>query len=729
MSIHQNNDAMKKWQDVAKKELKNRSVESLAITSPEGIVYQPLYTAADLKKHDYTPSLPGTAPYTRGPRATMYRGRPWTIRQYAGFSSARESNKFYKQNLSEGQKGLSVAFDLPTHRGYDSDHPMAEADVGKAGVAIDSVEDMKVLFDGIPLDRMSVSMTMSGAVLPILACYIVAAEEQGVAKHQLRGTMQNDILKEYLVRNTFIYPPKPSMRIVAQILAYTSKHLPLFNGISISGYHMQEAGADSVTELAYTLANGLEYINSALDAGLAIDDFAPRLSFFFGIGMNFFMEIAKLRAARKLWYELIQPFKPKNPKSSLLRMHCQTSGYSLTAQEPYNNIIRTTIEAMAGVLGGTQSLHTNAFDEAIALPTPFSAKLARNTQLILQHETDICHTIDPLAGSYAVESLTAEVYAKARALIEEVTAEGGMMQGMDSGMIKAKIEEASAAKQARLDSKEDKLIGVNHYVHGHDIKSEKNLNILKVNLEKIKREQFESLQRVKASRDQDLVTKSLYEIEQTAQDPKKNLVPPVINAIRHRATIGECSFALEKVFGRFEPSLTAVSSVYFKTYSDKQELEEVSARVNSLSDTLGRRPRILLVKLGQDGHDRGIKVVATGLSDLGFDVDMGTLFARPKEAAKQALENDCHIIGVSSQAGGHLTLVADLKKHLDSMGGSHIRMIAGGVIPEDDYEELTKLGCQAIFGPGTSLVTCAHTLLDILGNTTKPSSSQVSTAN
>lgn len=703
----------KQWQHQARKELNAPPAEGLpTIASPEGIDYHLLYTPDNLLQLQPGPShYPGIAPYTRGTRATMYRGKPWTVRQYAGFSSAAESNAFYKKNLAEGQRGLSVAFDLPTHRGYDSSHPRAKADVGKAGVAIDSVEDMKILFDGINLGEMSVSMTMNGAVLPILACYIVTAEEQGVPQSELRGTLQNDILKEYLVRNTFIYPPEPSMAIVAQIIKYTTAHMPRYNSISISGYHIQEAGADSVMELAYTLAHGLEYVQAALEVGLAIDEFAPRLSFFFGIGMNFFMEIAKLRAARKLWHDLLQPFKPQNPKSSMLRMHCQTSGYSLCAQDPYNNIIRTTIEAMSGILGGTQSLHTNGFDEAIALPTPFSAKLARNTQLILQHETDIIHTVDPLGGSYFVESLTASVYTKALTIINEIREEGGMIAAISSGSVQAKIEQASAAKQARLDSGEDVLIGVNRY---ESTDHEPVKDILQVDLAKIQAEQLASIARLKATREEAAVTQSLNRLKHAAAHNQSDLMPATVAAIRNRATVGECSDALEAVYGRYEPTIRAVSSAYSKSYVRPGELKEVMARVETMSQQLGRRPRILLVKLGQDGHDRGIKVVATGLADFGFDVDMGPLFAKPEEAAKQAIENDPHIIGLSSQAGGHLTLMQDLKAALHQRGGSHIQMIVGGVVPEQDHAALTTLGCRAIFGPGTSLVRCAHELLDIL---------------
>lgn len=699
-------------QKLSQQELKLSSSEPLPTrSSPEEIDYKILYSQEDLSEQGFTPSFPGLPPYTRGPKATMYRGKPWTIRQYAGFSSAAQSNAFYKQNLAQGQRGLSVAFDLPTHRGYDSSHPRAQADVGKAGVAIDHIEDMKILFDGIDLSQMSVSMTMNGAVLPILGCYIVAAEEQGVQLKDLRGTLQNDILKEYLVRNTFIYPPEPSMEIVAQIIKYTSQHMPQYNSISISGYHIQEAGADRVTELAYTLANGLEYIDAALGTGLAIDDFAPRLSFFFGIGMNFFMEIAKLRAARRLWHDLMIPYQPKNPKSSVLRMHCQTSGYSLCAQDSYNNIVRTTIEAMSGILGGTQSLHTNAFDEAISLPSPFSAQLARNTQLILHHETDLTHCADPLGGSYFVESLTASIYDKALAVITQIRNQGGMMQAISSGRAKAKIEQAAAQKQARLDSGEDILVGVNRYQSQNSKPVD---HILKVDHQQILEQQLSSLKALKAKRNQARVDECLQRIRHGAKHQPDDLVESVTEAIRCRTTLGECSLALEDVYGRYEPVIQATSSTYSKSYVNRDELDELITRVDRMSDRLGRRPRILLVKLGQDGHDRGIKVVASGLADFGFDVDMGALFAKPEEAAKQAVENDPHIIGVSSQAGGHTQLVTDLKRCLQKQQADHIHIIVGGVVPDQDHPELIALGCKAIFGPGTSLVDCAYDLLDIL---------------
>ena len=701
----------RKWQELAQKELRGSPLSQLQTHHPSGITYKSVYTAEDLKSSAALADYPGLPPFTRGPWASMYPGKPWTIRQYAGFSSAEESNKFYRDNLAAGQKGLSVAFDLPTHRGYDSDHPRAAADVGKAGVAVDSVEDMKILFAGIPLDKMSVSMTMNGAVLPVLASYIIAAEEQGVKACQLRGTLQNDILKEYLVRNTFIYPPKASMRIVGDILTYTSRMMPRFHGISISGYHMQEAGADSVMELAYTLANGLAYLRLALDQGLAIDEFAPRLSFFFGVGMDFFMEIAKLRAARWLWHDLLLPFAPENPRSSMLRTHTQTSGYSLSAQDPYNNIIRTTIQAMAAALGGTQSLHTNAFDEALALPTPLSARLARNTQLILQKETDLCATADPLGGSYFMERLTAEVYSKAQTLIDEVEACGGMVEALSSGLVKGRIETAAAAQQARVDCGEDQLVGVNCYPPPP---SEKPVEVLEVDVRAVLEVQTRKLKQLRLQRNESSVQSSLNRLRNAAQQ-QKPLMPMVLEAMRVRATVGECSQALEQVFARYQPTVSVVSSVYAASYkSDGGQLQDICQRTRSFAERSGRRPRILLVKLGQDGHDRGIKVVATALADFGFDVDLGPLFAMASEAAKQALENDVHIVGVSSLAGGHKTLVQELRSELDAGGGERIKIIAGGVIPPQDYELLQSMGCQAIFGPGTCMLECADTLLRLL---------------
>ncbi|MCY4444094.1 MAG: methylmalonyl-CoA mutase [Proteobacteria bacterium] len=692
-------------------------LEALSTSSSEGIKYAPLYTEEDLIKRSFQPSYPGLPPYVRGVRGSMYLGRPWTIRQYAGFSSAQESNTFYKKNLAAGQKGLSVAFDLPTHRGYDSDHPRARADVGKAGVAIDSVEDMKILFSGIPLDKVSVSMTMNGAVLPVLACYIVAAQEQGVEASRLSGTLQNDILKEYQVRNTFIYPPQASMRIVTDILKYCSANMPKFHGISISGYHMQEAGADSATELAFTLANGLEYLQCALDAGLSIDVCAPRLSFFFGIGMNVFMEVAKLRAARSLWYKRLSRFKPKDPRSLLLKTHCQTSGYSLAAQDPLNNIVRTTVEAMAAVLGGTQSLHTNAFDEALALPTPLSARIARNTQLILQHETDLTYTVDPFGGSYFMESLTADLEKKATELMMDIEEQGGITACTLNGSIKAHIERAAAAKQARIDASQDIIVGVNRYeINEQDQTAGFSASLLHVDLEKILATQNEQLKTLKANRNNRRVQTCLQALEDAAKNSHGDLLKACIEAVAARATVGECSYALEKVFGRYHPKVSVVSGVYGSSYEESavQQTADIHQRVLAFEKTHGRRPRVLLVKLGQDGHDRGIKVVATALSDFGFDIDVGPLFAQAQEAAKQALENDVHMVGLSSQAGAHITLLEELKECLNSQGGEHIHVFVGGVIPPNDHALLKERGACAIFPPGTKLADCAMELLDIL---------------
>ncbi len=698
------------WEKAASATLKDRPVGDLTRSTAEGIPIKPLYTAADTQSLSHVDSFPGLPPYTRGPHATMYAVKPWTIRQYAGFSTAEDSNAFYQQCLRAGQKGLSVAFDLATHRGYDSDHPRVTGDVGKAGVAIDSVEDMKILFAGIPLDKMSVSMTMNGAVLPILASYIVAAEEQGVAQEALSGTIQNDILKEYLVRNTYIYPPDPSMRIVSDIIAYTSKHMPRFNSISISGYHLQEAGADAALELAYTLANGLEYIRSALASGLDIDDFAPRLSFFFGIGMNFFMEIAKLRAARTLWHELLQQFSPTDPKSSILRTHCQTSGYSLTEQDPYNNVIRTTIEAMAAVLGGTQSLHTNSFDEAVGLPTDFSARIARNTQLILQEETNITHTIDPLGGSFYVESLTGQLMEKARKIIADVEKSGGMTKAIATGMPKLRIEESAAAKQARIDSGLEVIVGVNRYQS-----PTKNLiDVREVDNSLVLTQQLRRLCDVKAKRKSDEVRSCLARLTEAAKSGNQNLLELSVAAARARATVGEISMALEQVWGRHSaPTLTA-SSVYSRHFPNKDELVNIQDRVKNFESQQGRRPRILVVKLGQDGHDRGAKVIASGFADLGFDVDVGPLFQTPEEAAKQAVENDVHVIGVSSQAGGHKTLVPALQDALKRAGASDIRIVVGGIIPPADIQFLLESGVSAVFGPGTPILDAANKVIDAI---------------
>jgi methylmalonyl-CoA mutase len=700
-------DLKKQWENQVQKALKGEPVERLDRTSPEGIQLKSLYTSED--SSDLNPGFPGIEPFTRGPYPTMYTQRPWTIRQYAGFSTAEESNRFYRKNLAAGQKGLSVAFDLATHRGYDSDHPRVIGDVGKAGVAIDSVEDMKILFDGIPLDEMSVSMTMNGAVLPIMACYIVAAEEQGVKPEQLSGTIQNDILKEFMVRNTYIYPPSPSMRIVADIIAYTSKKMPKFNSISISGYHMQEAGADSALELAFTLADGIEYVQAAVDAGLDVDEFAPRLSFFFAIGMNFLMEIAKLRAARQLWAELMKErFNPKDPKSLMLRTHCQTSGWSLTAQDPLNNVIRTTIEAMAAVLGGTQSLHTNSYDEAISLPTETSARVARNTQLILQHETDITHTIDPFGGSYAMERLTADMVAKAREIISEVDSLGGMAEAISTGMPKRRIEESAARKQAGIDKGDIVIVGVNKYV----LNDEDPVDILDIDNTAVRQAQIEGIQRIKAQRDQAAVEIALRALTEAANDPNKNVLELAVHAARLRATVGEITTALENVWGRHQAHHHMIQGVYDHVYAGDPHYEALKLRIDSFAQKQGRRPRILVVKMGQDGHDRGAKVVATAFADLGFDVDIGPLFSTPEEATKQAIENDVHIIGVSSLAAGHKTLIPRLIELLKAEGAGDIVVIAGGVIPVQDHDFLIKAGVAEVFGPGTNIPLAAGKVLD-----------------
>lgn len=703
---------IKTWQDIAEKDLRGKPVDTLIRKSPEHIPINPLYTSEDLKSRNYQESLPGMAPFTRGPRATMYSGRPWTIRQYAGFSTAEESNAFYRANLEKGQKGLSVAFDLATHRGYDSDNERVLGDVGKAGVAIDSVEDMKILFQDIPLDQMSVSMTMNGAVLPILASYIVTAEEQGVKQDQLSGTIQNDILKEYMVRNTFIYPPEPSMRLVADIIEYTSKHMPRYNSISISGYHMQEAGADSALELAYTIADGVEYAKTALSRGLDIDAFAPRLSFFFGIGMNFYMEVAKLRAARILWYDAMKQFNPKNDKSLMLRTHCQTSGYSLTEKEPFNNIVRTTIEAMAAALGGTQSLHTNSFDEAMALPTEFSAQIARNTQTIIQEETDITSTIDPFGGSYFMESLTLDLVEKARVIIEEVEQHGGMTKAIASGLPKLRIEESAAKKQARIDSGVETIVGVNKFQRGKELDAEK-IEVREIDNTAVRESQIKRLEKIKSTRNQENVDSCLHAIEKACSG-KENLLELCIEAMRARATVGEVSSAMENVFSRHKPSTKLVSSVYSGEFADIEKMNQVKLRVEDFLKEHGRRPRILVCKLGQDGHDRGAKVISTGLADFGFDVDVGPLFQTPKEAAKDAIENDVHVVGVSSQAAGHKTLIPELIEELKKAGASDIKVVAGGVIPQNDYDYLFEKGVSKVFGPGTPIPQCAEMILDTL---------------
>jgi methylmalonyl-CoA mutase len=698
------------WRDLAAKDLGGKGPEGLTWQTPEGIAVKPLYTAEDLEALDTLGTLPGFPPYLRGPRATMYAHRPWTIRQYAGFSTAEDSNKFYRENLKAGQMGLSVAFDLATHRGYDSDHPRVVGDVGKAGVAIDSVEDMKILFADIPLDRMSVSMTMNGAVLPVLAGYIVAAEEQGVPQEKLSGTIQNDILKEFMVRNTYIYPPTPSMRIVADIIQYTARHMPKFNSISISGYHMQEAGATAVQELAFTLADGLEYVRAALSKGLAIDDFAPRLSFFFCIGMSFFMEIAKLRAARLLWARLIAPFNPKNPQSLALRTHCQTSGVSLTEQDPYNNIVRTTIEALAAVLGGTQSLHTNSFDEALALPTPFSAKIARNTQLILAEESGVSHVVDPLGGSYYLESLTHSLASAAASLIAEVEGLGGMTKAVESGMPKLRIEESAARRQARIDRGEEVIVGVNKY----KTETPETVDILDVDNARVREQQVARLHEIRRTRDQKRVAAALAALTEAAGHGTGNLLDLAIAATRARATVGEISDALEQVFTRHRATTRSVSGVYGALYEGDEGYRRIQREVEAFAKSEGRRPRMLVVKLGQDGHDRGAKVIATAFADIGFDVDVGPLFQTPEEAARQAVENDVHVIGVSSQAAGHKTLVPALIAALKAEGADDILVVCGGVIPPQDYDTLRTAGVAAIYGPGTNIPLAASEILGLI---------------
>ncbi len=699
---------LQKWKELSAKQLRGKALEDLQWDTPEGIRVNPLYTAQDLEGMPHVNTLPGFAPYVRGPMATMYAGRPWTIRQYAGFSTAKDSNAFYRRNLAAGQKGLSVAFDLATHRGYDSDHPRVMGDVGKAGVAIDSVEDMKVLFDQIPLDKMSVSMTMNGAVLPIMAGYIVAAEEQGVKQEQLSGTIQNDILKEYLTRNTYIYPPTPSMRIVSDIIAYCSANMPKFNTVSISGYHMMEAGANSVLQTAFTLADGLEYVRAAIAAGLDIDAFAPRLSFFFGVGMNFFMEIAMLRAARFLWHDMLKPFNPKNPKSSMLRTHVQTSGWSLTQQDPYNNIIRTTLEALAAVLGGTQSLHTNSFDEAVGLPTDFSARIARNTQIIIQEESQVCHTVDPLGGSYYIESLTDGIIKEARKIIDEVEELGGMAKAIETGMPKLRVEESAARKQARIDQGLDVIVGVNKYKLDEDTP----MDVLKVS-EQVREDQIRMINKLKAERDDAAASSALNGITHAAENGG-NLLAACIEAIRARATVGEVSDAMEKVFGRFVATTQCISGVYASEYADSAVIDAIRKRTAEFMDKEGRRPRILLTKMGQDGHDRGVKVVATAFADLGFDVDISPMFQTPEEAAKMAVENDVHLVGASSLAAGHKALVPQLINALKKAGGEDILVIVGGVIPPGDYDFLYQAGAAGVFGPGTAITESANKVLNAL---------------
>ena len=680
-------------------------------STPEGIDLNRSYTASDIADLDHLGSLPGLAPFTRGPYASMYVMRPWTIRQYAGFSTAEASNAFYRRNLAAGQKGLSIAFDLATHRGYDSDHPRVVGDVGMAGVAIDSIEDMRVLFDGIPLDQMSVSMTMNGAVLPIMALYIVSAEEQGVPKHKLAGTIQNDILKEFMVRNTYIYPPTPSMRIISDIFAYTSQHMPRFNSISISGYHMQEAGATADLELAYTLADGIEYVRAGVAAGLDIDSFAPRLSFFWAIGMNFFMEVAKLRAARLLWAQLLKPYEPKNPKSLSLRTHSQTSGWSLTAQDVHNNVVRTCIEAMAATQGHTQSLHTNALDEALALPTDFSARIARNTQLFLQQETDTCRSVDPWGGSYYVERLTHELAEKAWAHLTEIEAMGGMAKANETGIPKMRIEEASARTQARIDSRQQPVIGLNCFRPTH----REAVDVLKVDNSAVFQAQRARLERLRANRDDDEVARCLDALTRGARDTKQNLLALAVEAARSKCTVGEISDALEKVYGRHRATIHAIRGVYLTELSRAGDaMDKLQQAIQDFEQLDGRRPRILLAKMGQDGHDRGQKVIATAFADAGFDVDIGPLFQTPDETARQAAENDAHVVGVSSLAAGHLTLVPQLRAELDKLGRPDVQIVVGGVIPPQDYEALRSAGACAIFGPGTNIGAAALELIEHL---------------
>lgn len=701
---------LQKWAELASKQMKGKSVDTLDWMTPEGIKVKALYTAEDLEGIESINTLPGMAPYTRGPMTTMYAGRPWTIRQYAGFSTAKESNAFYHKALAAGQKGLSVAFDLATHRGYDSDHPRVAGDIGKAGVAIDSVEDMKILFDGIPLDKMSVSMTMNGAVIPILAGYIVAAEEQGVSHDQLSGTIQNDILKEYLTRNTYIYPPVPSMRIISDIMAFCSTNMPKYNTISISGYHMMEAGANSVLQTAFTLADGVEYVKAALKSGMDVDTFAPRLSFFFGIGMNFFMDIAMLRAARFLWHRLMSEFNPKNPKSSMLRTHCQTSGWSLTEQDPYNNVIRTTLEAMSAVLGGTQSLHTNSFDEAIGLPTDFSARIARNTQIIIQEESQVCHVVDPLGGSYYIESLTNSIVKEAQTIIDEIAELGGMAKAIESGMPKMRIEESAARKQARIDQGLDVIVGVNKY----------KLTDEKIDFEvrevpaTVRDEQVARIKEIKASRDQAAVEKALADLTAAAKNGG-NLLEAALPAVRARATVGEISDAMEAVFGRFVATTRCISGAYSSEFQgDNTIISAIKERTNKFLEKQGRRPRLMVTKMGQDGHDRGFKVIASAYADLGFDVDISPMFQTPEEAAKMAVENDVHVVGASSLAAGHKSLIPALIEELKKIGGQDIIVVAGGVIPPADYDFLFEAGVKAVFGPGTPIPVSADKTLALL---------------
>ncbi|KIC35258.1 methylmalonyl-CoA mutase [Leisingera sp. ANG-M7] len=698
------------WRALAEKELRGRAVDDLNWQTLEGIEVKPLYTEDDTRDLPHMGTLPGFGPFTRGVKATMYAGRPWTIRQYAGFSTAEESNAFYRRNLAAGQQGVSVAFDLATHRGYDSDHPRVVGDVGKAGVAIDSVEDMKILFDGIPLDKVSVSMTMNGAVIPVLASFIVAGEEQGHDRSLLAGTIQNDILKEFMVRNTYIYPPKPSMRIISDIIEYTSNEMPKFNSISISGYHMQEAGANLVQELAYTIADGREYVRAALDAGMDVDKFAGRLSFFFAIGMNFFMEIAKLRAARTLWHRVMTEFGAKSERSKMLRTHCQTSGVSLQEQDPYNNVIRTAYEAMSAVLGGTQSLHTNALDEAIALPTDFSARIARNTQLVLQEETGVTNVVDPLAGSYYIESLTAELVDKAWALMEEVEEMGGMTKAVESGMPKLRIEESAARRQAMIDRGEEVVVGVNKYRKD----KEDPIDILDVDNHAVRDAQIARLQKMRETRDEAACQAALDELTRRAASGEGNLLEAAVEAARARASVGEISMAMEKEFGRHRAEVKTLAGVYGAAYEGDEGFAAIQKSIEDFAEEEGRRPRLLVVKMGQDGHDRGAKVIATAFADIGFDVDVGPLFQTPEEAAQDAIDNDVHVIGISSQAAGHKTLAPQLVEALKAEGAGDIIVICGGVIPQQDYEFLYSKGVKAIFGPGTNIPEAAQDILRLI---------------
>ena len=699
------------WRTLAEKELRGRPLDDLTWATPEGIAVKPVYTAEDAEGLPHTGAMPGGAPFTRGPRATMYTGRPWTIRQYAGFSTAEESNAFYRKGLAAGQQGVSVAFDLATHRGYDSDHDRVVGDVGKAGVAIDSVEDMKILFDGIPLDQVSVSMTMNGAVIPVLASFIVAGEEQGVDRAKLAGTIQNDILKEFMVRNTYIYPPEPSMRIVSDIIEYTSNQMPKFNSISISGYHMQEAGATLVQELAYTLADGKEYVKAAIERGMDVDAFAGRLSFFFAIGMNFFMEAAKLRAARFLWHRIMSEFNPKKPGSLMLRTHCQTSGVSLQEQDPYNNIVRTAYEALSAVLGGTQSLHTNSFDEAIALPTEFSARIARNTQLILQNETGVTNVVDPLAGSYYVEKLTADLIEEATKLIDEVDAMGGMTKAVASGMPKLRIEEAAARRQAAIDRGDEVIVGVNRF----RLDQEDQIEVREIDNSAVREAQIRRLQQIKGQRDQAACEATLAALEDAAATGDGNLLEMAVDAARARATVGEISMAMEKAFGRHRAEVKTLAGVYGAAYEGDEDFAAIQREVETFAAAEGRRPRMLVVKMGQDGHDRGAKVIATAFADIGFDVDVGPLFQTPEEAAQDAVDNDVHIVGISSQAAGHKTLAPKLIEALRAQGADDIIVICGGVIPQQDYAYLEAAGVKAIFGPGTNIPEAARHIMSLIG--------------